>query len=189
MFTPLFIDGVWNTTFITDLKDFVNKVRKEDTGRIISNIGGYQSNSLNLKDSHLIPLHNHILSETNKFSSTFNFTNNLFKIDNMWININGYKDYNIPHIHTHTLFSGVYYISTPKDCGNIRFLNGHEKTMSYDWVGHFKDYNNYNALQWFLPSEKYKCYIFPSYLTHFVEPNLNSKEERISISFNISLKS
>ena len=87
------------------------------------------------------------------------------------------------------MFSGVYYISTPKDCGNIRFLNGHEKTMSYNWSGHFKDYNNYNSLQWFLPSEKYKCYIFPSYLTHYVEPNLNPKEERISISFNLSLKS
>ena len=36
-------------------------------------------------------------------------------------------------IHTHSLFSGVYYISTPKDCGNIRVLNGHVKTMSYNW--------------------------------------------------------
>ena len=189
MFTPLFIDGVWNTTFITDLKEYVYKIRELDKGRTISNMGGYQSNNLTLEDPHLIPLHNHILSETNKFSSTFNFTNNLFKIQNMWININGYKDFNMVHNHTHSLFSGVYYISTPKDCGNIKFLRAHGKEMSYDWIGHFKDYNNHNSINWYLPSEKYKCYIFPSYLDHFVEPNLNLKEERISISFNINLKS
>ena len=188
MFTPLFTDGVWNTTFITELKDYCDNTRNT-SNRVASNVGGYQSKDLDLTDLELQPLISHIEKETLNFSRMFNMTYSSFKMSNMWININGYKDYNRNHHHPGSLFSGVYYISTPKDCGNIRFLNGHEKTMSYDWVGHFKDYNNYNALQWFLPSEKYKCYIFPSYLTHFVEPNLNSKEERISISFNISLKS
>ena len=45
MFTPLFTDGVWNTTFNSDLKDYFDFVRKNDTGRNISNILVYQSNN------------------------------------------------------------------------------------------------------------------------------------------------
>ena len=187
MFIPLFIDGLWNTTFNTELKDYCDKVRELDTGRKVSNKGGYQSNDLTLSDSQLKPLQDHILKETSRFSSTFNFIHKSFKVNNMWININGYKDYNSPHYHTGCQFSGVYYIHTPKDCGNIQFNRGHEKVMGYHWLGHFDKWNNHNSMNWYLPSEKYRCYIFPSYLEHFVEPNLNKEEERYSISFNVAL--
>ena len=189
MFSPLFIDGVWHTTFITELKDYCDNIRKTNKGRIISNSGGYQSTNLDLSDPQLQSLQDHILLETIKFSSKFNFKNKSFKFDNMWVNINGYKDWNTPHTHAKCLFSGVYYIHTPKDCGIIQFIRGDKKVMGSDWDLDFTSFNNHNAVNWYLPSEKYKCYIFPSYLEHCVEPNRNKEEERYSISFNLSLNS
>ena len=47
------------------------------------------------------------------------------------------------------------------------------------------DYNNYNSGTWWLPSEENNLYLFPSWLKHRVEPNLNKNENRISISFNL----
>ena len=44
-----------------------------------------------------------------------------------------------------------------------------------------------NSMSWWLPAEKNLLYIFPSYLYHTVEPNLNKEENRISLSFDISL--
>ena len=44
-------------------------------------------------------------------------------------------------------------------------------------------FNGYNSSTWKIKPEENKCILFPSYLKHYVEPNLN-KKERISISFN-----
>jgi len=185
MFTPLFTDGVWNTTFVIDLKDYCSFIRKTNKGRILSNSGGFQSTDLNLSDYQLQPLINHIQSEASFFSQVYNIKNSSFVMDNMWININGYKDYNIPHTHTQCVFSGVYYVQSPKDCGVLSFNRGYKPVMGYDWNLNVTSFNSHNAVSWFLPCEKHKCYIFPSYLEHCVEPNLNKEEERISISFNL----
>jgi uncharacterized protein (TIGR02466 family) len=44
-------------------------------------------------------------------------------------------------------------------------------------------YNHYNSSIWKIEPEENICILFPSYLKHYVEPNLN-KKERVSISFN-----
>jgi len=188
MFTPIFTDGVWNTSFKTDLKEYCDFVKNNDTGRALSNKGGYQSNDCNLSDPILSPLISHIQKETLNFSRLFNMTYDSFKVDNMWININGYKDYNNNHHHPGCLFSGVYYISTPLDCGNIEFIRSTERVMVYDWEVPITDFNSYNCFNWYLPAEQHRCYIFPSFYEHRVLPNRN-KEERYSISFNLSSNS
>ena len=71
MFTPLFTDGVWNTTFNSDLKDYCDFVRKNDTGRNISNILGYQSNNLNMADPILQPLISHLKYSVNNYIDSF----------------------------------------------------------------------------------------------------------------------
>ena len=42
-------------------------------------------------------------------------------LGNMWANINYPGGYNKPHIHPNSLFSGVYYVKTPPNCGKIVF--------------------------------------------------------------------
>ena len=43
--------------------------------------------------------------------------------------------------------------------------------------------NQYNAETWWKPAVEKRLYLFPSWLNHYVDPNLN-QQERISISFN-----
>tara|TARA_A100001011_G_scaffold303585_1_gene317677 strand:+ start:899 stop:1480 length:582 start_codon:yes stop_codon:yes gene_type:complete len=158
---------------------------KKDKGRHLSNIGGWQSK--NLKGAHK-PL-NQLFIEITKHIGIFNKTlqlNMSDKVGNIWININGYKDTNAPHIHPNCLISGVYYIQTPKDCGNIQFRHPNYNCFQYDWDGDEQQgikFNQYNSNEWWFPSLAGRLYLFPSWLTHYVKPN-GSKEKRISISFN-----
>ena len=97
---------------------------------------------------------------------------------NIWCNINYYKDTNAVHLHPHSVYSGVYYVQTPEDCGRICFqhpaldLLYHYPTKGKDtlFIG--------GAVERFV-------FIFPSWLKHYVQPNMNIDEKRISISFNI----
>jgi uncharacterized protein (TIGR02466 family) len=186
MFTPIFTEGVWDTTFSSDLKNYCNFVRENDKGRTASNKGGYQSKYLPLDEPVLQPLIQFVEKEAGNYSNSFKLKPSSFKIESMWININGYKDHNEEHIHTGSFFSGVYYIHTPVNCGNIEFVRPNVYLMGKWQNDIFKEYNTLNSSFWQLPSRKDKCYLFPAYYKHKVEPNLNT-EERYSLSFNISL--
>tara|TARA_A100001201_G_scaffold123981_2_gene107957 strand:+ start:1119 stop:1691 length:573 start_codon:yes stop_codon:yes gene_type:complete len=160
---------------------------KKDKGRTISNSGGYQSNDIYDDIPVFRNLFLNITEHSNKMAQLINLKGPL-KIDNAWININGYKDSNISHIHNYCMLSGVYYVKTPKNCGNLKLVNPASPTMEYDWnnnnVQH--KFNNYTSAKWIMPAYEGVLYIFPSWLEHYVTPNM-SKEKRISISFNIIL--
>mgnify|MGYP003124782709 FL=1 len=60
--------------------------------------------------------------------------------------------------------------------------------LEYDWnktkmIEHM-EYNS--ALYNFVPKEG-QLLLFPSWVEHFVKPNLNKTQERISIAFNIGV--
>ena len=71
-------------------------------------------------------------------------------------------------------------LSISKNSGSIVFLNKDLDTFYQDSV---KNYNEHNSSTWTIEPKENQCVLFPSYLKHYVEPNLN-KKERISISFN-----
>jgi uncharacterized protein (TIGR02466 family) len=168
---------------------YVNSIQKKDKGRVITNQGGYQSFDLNLKDKELQLLLLNIKQSVLSYVDYIGFKKNLnYKIDSLWCNVNYYKDSNSFHTHPNCLFSGVYYVKTPKDCGNIVFLHPGKETMIYDWKQDLKEnFNEINSSNWIMPSHVGSLYIFPSWLRHSVLPNLNKKEERISIAFNIGV--
>ena len=102
---------------------------------------------------------------------------------NMWANINGPGNFNRPHIHPNSLFSGVYWVKTPQKSGNLMVYDprpGVQMTMP-------------NRKKGELPPELWRevhyepkagrCIMFPSWLWHEVKPN-QSNEIRISVSFN-----
>ena len=43
------------------------------------------------------------------------------KLGNMWANINYTNSYNKPHVHPNALFSGVYYVKSPENSGELVF--------------------------------------------------------------------
>ena len=181
--TPIYFKDLNLNT--KSMRDYCISLKEKNTSVVKSNVGGWQSD--NLDGTHL-PL-NDLFLEIEKHCSKF--TNkiglkDILSLDNAWININYYKDFNSEHIHCYSKISGVFYIQTPKDCGNIEFVSNDSNIKSYDWNDNtVKDTNNYTSGRWYMPSLENRLILFPSWLKHNVQPNLNPKEERISISFNL----
>ena len=170
---------------IKEIENYCYQLKDKNKGRVRTNVGGWQSNDL-LKDNKIL---NHLISSivdnSNEFAKHLDFKKKL-SMDNIWININSYKDFNKTHCHSDCLISGVYYVKTPKNCGNITFVNNNSDNIYNCWGIHqFNNYNNYNSPEWFIPSLENHLYLFPNWLNHYVQPNMNEKEDRISISFNL----
>ena len=167
--------------FSLDTKKIKNKIlnlKSKDKGRIISNYGGWQSQSFNKINKNFESLFDNINASVKKIEKQLNLEKKLF-LHNYWCSVNNFGSFNKPHEHHGAVISGVYYVSIPKNSGDIVFMN-QNRDMVYQPI---KQYNKYNSSVWTTEPKENLCLLFPSYLMHYVEPNL-SKEERISISFN-----
>jgi len=157
--------------------------KNKGKGKIASNVGGWQSNSNPLdfikNNSNLFI---NVGGKVNNFSSLHGMNDNL-RMNNCWININDYKSYNMRHIHPGCMWSAILYIQTPENCGDIIFYNPAFNLMSYDWR-EVKYYNHFNSPLWKINAESGDLLIFPSWIEHEVNPNLNENEDRISIAMN-----
>ena len=175
---------------IKKLQSFCNEYQQKDTGKTLSNVGGYHSNDLPLNKlkwplgESLHPLIKEIGIHSSKFAKEF-INNNEQVLSNMWINMGLYKDANKTHNHPGADISGVYYVKTPDDCGNIVFEHPALDVLNYySPETKSKEFNEYNSPTWWKPAVENHLYLFPGWLKHRVEPNGNKTEERISISFN-----
>ncbi len=155
-------------------------------GRVKTNVGGWQSKDIQTNNVAYNELLSTITSYANEMANDIGLKDGL-RMVNSWININGYKDYNLVHKHPHSTLSGVYYVSVPENSGKIVFQNPAYEDMIYDWTSEkVKDFTAHTSAKWFYEALVGRLYIFPSWLNHYVESNLNKKEKRISISFNLS---
>ena len=102
---------------------------------------------------------------------------------NFWVNINSPGSYNVVHSHNPhagTILSGVFYVQTPQNCGEIRFYDPRFSISTAPDMMYYYDQKEYH---YFTP-ESNLLILFPVWLKHDVAPNL-SNEDRISISFNL----
>ena len=83
-------------------------------GRTVSNQGGYQSNDIMDPPEVLEPLYNELTNFGNDLCQRINIAP--IVIDNMWVNVNRYRDFNWLYSHNQATVSGVYYVKTPPDC-------------------------------------------------------------------------
>ena len=153
-----------------------------------SNVGGWQSNDFTEKNTDS-PLLKILWTNIKLHSKQFGKEIDLLvkgRLMNLWVNVNGYKDSNTIHLNPGCRISGVYYIKTHEDCGNITFYHPSHLQMAHNWMRYEPDeYNSYNSATWWYPSTEGTLYLFPSWLEHCVKPNLNKREKRISVSFTI----
>ena len=173
--------------FKNNLIDYVYKLKEKDPeGYTISNRNGWQSRGFDLSDMNDL-LHGTILQGLSSFSAIKNTTK---MRASAWININSPGSYNVKHTHPNSHLSGVMWIKAPKDSGNIVFdnPNGHQThTEINSYNQEFKDQFFVHHSYWLPPIEG-RMIIFPSHLQHAVNEN-KSNEDRISVSFNITLTS
>lgn len=190
IFENLFSSYLLSTTLNLDAEEiekYCYECRSEDEGVHKSNVGGWQSNTITKQNDEISKLVNEIESYCNDLKIDLGFKKNLTaKINNIWININSDGTFNIPHIHPDSIFSGVYYVKKSQDDGNIVF-----KTPAINQQYHYEknlieNFTPYTSQVYKIPGDTNKLLLFPSWLEHYVEPNL-SKVDRISIAFNVTL--
>lgn len=178
------------------LTDMIYKERLRDHKGIersnISELGGWHSHNNLHKSEDYAPLVAKIAEATALLSEDLGYHRDYaLKIGTMWSIINPPGGANRAHVHPGCLWSGVYYIQAPKDCGNIEFVEPR--------TAHLMNQPKYqsNAKRpkdcWtkvrFTP-EPGRMLIFPSWLYHAVDTNLSKepgdKANRVIISFNLN---
>lgn len=101
------------------------------------------------------------------------------KMTQSWMNYTEKGQYHHRHEHPNSFISGVFYINANPELDKIYFYN-----TQYQRIKIVADsYNPYNSESWWLPVETGKLLLFPSNLTHMVQP-VETEETRVSIAFN-----
>ncbi len=152
-----------------------------------SNIKGWHSKDFNMKENEpknfikfILPAIEQVITDMNweKQKQSIN-------INNMWAIINTGGSANLRHQHGNSTISGAYYVRAPKNSGDIVFYDPrpapvymYPKAANPNWL---------NAQVNGISPKEGALVLFPSYLDHSVNENL-SNEERIVISFNISIQ-
>jgi uncharacterized protein (TIGR02466 family) len=112
--------------------------------------------------------------------------NRTLSLSEAWLNVSNPGDFNWNHTHPKAFYSGVAYLKTPEDSGNIRFICEHEQGSNTDFLNQeVKDYF-YVWGSWEIAPEPGMILLFPATLTHRVNPN-RSKDSRISLAFNLNI--
>jgi uncharacterized protein (TIGR02466 family) len=170
----------------TALEQFCYKEKTNSVGRVVSNYKGWQSNNV-VDAPELQPLLEKLNEQVALIHTHYNFkATKKQSITDVWININSKDSINLAHKHPGAFLSGVYYVKAQKNSGNIIFMNpieAHEYVIKQDM---YDANNGFNSATWWEEPYPGKLIIFPSWLTHYVNPN-ESVEDRISLAFNTSI--
>ena len=186
--TPVWATNLDNYKTINEqMYNYIKSNKKNDEKGISkSNVKGWHSNDFNLNDkdpqnfiAFILPAIENVMNDMN-----WDKEKQTAKISNMWAIINTGGSANLRHQHGNSTISGAYYVRAPQDCGDIVFYDPRPAPIySYPNV---KSVNFLNAQVNGISPVEGALILFPSFLDHSVNEN-KSNEERIVISFNISL--
>lgn len=101
------------------------------------------------------------------------------KITQSWCNFSRRGQMHHKHYHPNSFISGVLYIQATADSDRIYFHRDDRRELKTPK----KQFNPWNSDTWWLESVTGRLYLFPSYVSHKVEP-VESDLMRISLSFN-----
>lgn len=177
------------------LEEIYAERARDEKGIVRSNfrgLGGWHSQSNLHTLSAYKPLKDRIERACEKISRQLGYWDRKkLKIGTMWSIVNPAGSSNKAHIHPKCHWSGVYYVSAPKNAGDIEFIDprtAHLMNQPRFTPGEKRSKENWTKVR-FTPKPG-KMLIFPSWLYHGVEPNLSNLKgkdgERVIISFNLS---
>jgi uncharacterized protein (TIGR02466 family) len=138
-------------------------------------------------DTLFLDIKNQIEERLQIIKQEFDFKKTVkFKIGRTWINLNQNNNITRPQLHSNSLLSGVLYIKS-NNSGPIVFMHpvaAQQYVMDPDIID---QYNKFTSTDMSVVPSPGKLVLFPSWLVHYVENNLDDTD-RISIAFNIEIE-
>ena len=184
--TPIYIADIKHPTLNQELERDIVAWSKQDKGITRTNVQGWHSTT----NMHELPQFKKLVDMLYECQRTVyqqeHYESEPF-LGNMWANINPPGGMNRAHQHPNSLWSGVYYIKAPKNCGYLKIDDPRASAAM------FRPRQKSNNLPPRLYRETHyepiagRCIMFPSWLMHCVDPN-ESNDIRISVSFNFLQK-
>lgn len=147
--------------------------------------GGYTSyaslSDLQHRSPSFLELSEKLQPHVRKFASTLGWAMKdcELRMNACWMNIMPRNTYHTLHLHPHSVLSGTYYVSTPKDSVPLKI---EDPRMGFFMNAPLSKYSMYHEVK----VKEGEFVLFESWLRHEVPPN-QSKTPRISISFNYEL--
>ena len=141
-----------------------------------------------LSEPELENLRKKIDEEVYNFAKSLqiDFSKHGLKRINSWGNLQKKGNYIKEHRHNNTQFSGVFYLQTPENSGDIIFTTRNATWFNSYWEPSLTGYDDLNSFEKRFRPQQCGIFLFPAHLDHYVTPS-HSEEERYSISFNYNL--
>ena len=184
--TPIYIADIEHPTLNQELEQDIVAWSKQDKGVVRTNVQGWHSHTT-MQD---MPEYQKLVNMLYACQKTIYDQEHLDSepvLGNMWANINPPGGMNRAHQHPNSLWSGVYYIKAPKNCGYLKI----DDPRSVACMSRPKQKDGEKPARLFRETHYEpiagRCIMFPSWLMHCVDPN-NSNDIRISVSFNFLQK-
>ena len=184
--TPVYIADIKHPTLNQELERDIVAWSKQDKGVVRTNVQGWHSTT----DMQEKPQFKKLVDMLYACQKTIYDQEHLDSepvLGNMWANINPPGGMNRAHQHPNSLWSGVYYIKAPKNCGHLKIddpRNSASMIRPRQKPGQLPQ-RLYRETH-YEPKDG-RLIMFPSWLLHCVDPN-ESNEIRISVSFNFLQK-
>ena len=158
----------------------------DPTGCTKSNRKGWQSQSFYLstfnENTEIVKLIKQIENLAPQIFNDFGIIKKIpTELDNFWININQPNSSNISHIHPNAVISGVCYIKSNDQSGNLLVHNRSDADFINKMYTDCKNKSTFSDIA-YSPIQR-RIIFFPGWISHSVAEN-KSTEDRISISFN-----
>ncbi len=184
--TPIYIADIEHPTLNQELERDIVAWSNKDKGVIRTNVQGWHSTTNMHQLSQFKKLVNMLYACQKTIYEQEHLDSEPF-LGNMWANINPPGGMNRAHQHPNSLWSGVYYVKTPKNSGQLKIDDPRSSAAMV----------RPNQKKGPVPPRLYRethyepiagrCIMFPSWLMHCVDPN-ESNDIRISVSFNFLQK-
>ena len=178
---PLFSKPLYISTIEYDYQKYLKKMQHEF---VDSGAGGRSNISQTSKNQRVLNLNNDLKYLVDKKIKEYLHEclkyENKFEICSSWLTKTGPGQSSNYHNHQNCFFSGVLYLQTNENSGQLSF----EDFNTSRWKCNRSEFSIYNSPEVRFKPKPGMILIFPAEVHHAILPN-ESNEDRYSIAFNI----
>ena len=186
--SPIFSKPIYSKFTDVDTKKIISMLEKyefsDDYGNTepdVANMSLVSTNLHVLDDNKFKFLKDKLMKEFYLYASDVMKYTNEFEITTSWFTKATKGQSSNFHNHSNCMMSGVLYLQTNENSGNIVFENFNNERFAL----HSEEYNVFNSPRWSLKPEDGLLVIFPSEVHHKIAEN-KSDTTRYSLAFNLT---